>query len=143
MPFEPYQRPVFYYETDQMGIVHHSNYIRWFEEARVDLLNQAGMGYDELERLGIHSVILGYTCDNRKPALFGDTFVIHIRPADFTGVRLVFLYQVFRQSDGALLATGETRHCFVSAERMPINLKRKYPSVCATLVQMLPGESDG
>ena len=143
MPYEPYRRSVYYYETDQMGIVHHSNYVRWFEEARVHLLRQAQLGYDELERMGIRSVILGYSCDNRKPACFGDSFVIQVRSADFTGVRITFLYQVFRQSDGELLATGETRHCFVSAQMMPINLKRKYPAVCATLVRLLPEERDG
>ena len=143
MPYEPYRRSVYYYETDQMGIVHHSNYVRWFEEARVHLLQQAQLGYHELERMGIRSVILGYSCDNHKPACFGDTFVIHVRSADFTGVRITFLYQVFRQSDGELLATGETRHCFVSTQMMPINLKRKYPAGCATLVHMLPEERDG
>ena len=132
-----------YPDCDQMGIVHHSNYVRWFEEARVHLLQQAQLGYHELERMGIRSVILGYSCDNHKPACFGDTFVIHVRSADFTGVRITFLYQVFRQSDGELLATGETRHCFVSTQMMPINLKRKYPAVCATLVHMLPEERDG
>ena len=137
-----YRRRAHYHETDQMGIVHHSNYVRWFEEARVHLLQQAQLGYHELERMGIRSVILGYSCDNHKPACFGDTFVIHVRSADFTGVRITFLYQVFRQSDGELLATGETRHCFVSTQMMPINLKRKYPAVCATLVHMLPEERD-
>ena len=142
MSFEPYRRAVYYYETDQMGIVHHSNYVRWFEEARIHLLQQANLGYDELERMGIRSVILGYSCDNHKPACFGDTFSIHVRPADFNGVRLTFLYQVFRQSDNALLATGETRHCFVSDQMLPVNLKRKFPAVCTTLAHMLPGEQD-
>ena len=142
MRFEPYRRSVFYYETDQMGIVHHSNYIRWFEEARVHLLQQVGMGYDELEKLGLRSVILGYSCENHKPARFGDVFTVRVRPAEFNGVRVNFLYQVFRQSDEELLATGETRHCFVSSQMMPINLRRKYPSVCAALIQMLPEEHD-
>lgn len=44
--WKPYQHKVQYYETDQMGIVHHSNYIRWFEEARTDYMEKMGMGYD-------------------------------------------------------------------------------------------------
>ena len=55
----PYIHKVQYYETDQMGIVHHSNYIRWFEEARIDLLEQLGIGYDMIEKEGIISPVIG------------------------------------------------------------------------------------
>lgn len=71
MHFKPYQRPVNYYETDQMGIVHHSNYVRWFEEARTNLLRQAHLDYAELEQMGIFTAILGYSCVNEKPARLG------------------------------------------------------------------------
>lgn len=46
---KPYERRVFYYETDKMGIMHHSNYIRIFEESRVDFLQQSGMPFEEIE----------------------------------------------------------------------------------------------
>ena len=58
MKIKPYERNAKYYETDQMGIIHHSNYIRWFEEARVDAMEQAGIPYDKMEEMGI---ILGQT----------------------------------------------------------------------------------
>ena len=143
MHFKPYQRPVNYYETDQMGIVHHSNYVRWFEEARTNLLRQAHLDYAELEQMGIFTAILGYSCVNEKPARFGDPFSIQVSPGAFNGVRLSFFYRVYRAEDQVLLATGETRHCFVNREMMPINIKRKYPSVSAALGRiMLPGDSD-
>ena len=53
-----YEHKVQYYETDQMGIVHHSNYIRWFEEARVDVLDQIGIGYKKMEEAGVISPVL-------------------------------------------------------------------------------------
>ena len=53
MPFIPYRHLVQYYETDQMGVVHHSNYIRWFEEARVFFMDQMGFGYDKMEKSGV------------------------------------------------------------------------------------------
>lgn len=58
----PYDHKVQYYETDGMGIVHHSNYIRWFEEARVDLLEQLGFGYDRIEEAGYSGPVLEVSC---------------------------------------------------------------------------------
>ena len=55
-----------YYETDQMGIIHHSNYIRWFEEARVTLMEQLGLGYDVTEEKGILSPVLSIECDYKS-----------------------------------------------------------------------------
>lgn len=143
MHFNPYQRQVHYYETDQMGIVHHSNYVRWFEEARIDFLRQAHLDYAELEQLGIRTAILGYSCTNQKPARFGDTFSIQVSPNAFNGVRISFFYRVYRAEDQVLLATGETRHCFVNFQMMPINLKHKYPAISATLGRIMPpGDSN-
>ena len=56
---DAYTHKVQYYETDQMGIVHHSNYIRWFEEARTDFMEQLGMGYAEMEKQGVVGMVLG------------------------------------------------------------------------------------
>ena len=58
----PYLHKTQYYETDQMGVVHHSNYIRWFEEARTDLLERAGLGYNKMEKLGIAVPVLSASC---------------------------------------------------------------------------------
>ena len=62
MELHPYQRRVNYYETDQMSIVHHSNYIRWFEEARLDLLDQAGLNYRKMEATGIIVPVVDVSC---------------------------------------------------------------------------------
>ena len=68
----PCEHKVQYYETDGMGIVHHSNYIRWFEEARVGLLEQLGFGYDRIEAEGFSSPVLEVTCQYKTMARFGD-----------------------------------------------------------------------
>ena len=60
---KPYEHHVKYYETDQMRIVHHSNYIRWMEEARMDLMEQMGFGYDKMEELEIVSPVLSVSSD--------------------------------------------------------------------------------
>ena len=58
MEYRVYEHKTQYYETDQMGIIHHYNYIRWFEEARMDMMEQMGMGYAEMEKRGIISPVL-------------------------------------------------------------------------------------
>lgn len=143
MYLKPYQRPVHFYETDQMGIVHHSNYVRWFEEARTEFLHQIDLDYANLEAQGVQTTVLGYSCDNHKPARFGDTISIRIRPFAFNGVRISFLYQVYRAEDQELLATGETRHCFVNGQMVPMNIKRKYPAICAALGRTMLPEDNG
>lgn len=60
-----------YYETDQMGIIHHANYLHWFEEARIDMMEQMGMGYDLMEKQGIISPVLSVHCDYKSMARFG------------------------------------------------------------------------
>ncbi|MFQ9127202.1 MAG: acyl-CoA thioesterase [Butyricicoccaceae bacterium] len=69
----PCEHKVQYYETDGMGIVHHSNYIRWFEEARVDLLEQLGFGYDRIEAEGYSGPVLEVACQYKTMSRFGET----------------------------------------------------------------------
>ena len=81
---KPYKHKVQYYETDQMAVVHHSNYIRWFEEARVELLERIGMSYDRLEREGLISPVLGVKAQYKSMVRFGDSVEIYgiINPAE-------------------------------------------------------------
>ena len=72
-----YEHNAKYYETDQMGCVHHSNYIRWMEEARVDLMDQMGCGYRAMEEAGVCSPVLEVNCRYKSMVRFGDTVRIH------------------------------------------------------------------
>ena len=76
MRLTPYSRRVFYYETDKMGIVHHSNYLRWFEEARVDVIEQAGLPFETVEAQGLMSPVLSAECEYLLPFMFGETFTV-------------------------------------------------------------------
>ena len=126
---ELYEHRVSYYETDQMGIVHHSNYIRWFEDARVDFLEQAGFSYKKMEDMGIMIVVLGASCDYKSPARFGDWIVVIPRISEYNGFKMTVSYEVINKADGTLLATGETRHCFTDLELKPVRTKRDYPEI--------------
>ena len=84
-----------YYETDQMGVVHHSNYIRWFEEARTKLFEDIGLGYKGMEEMGIISPVVGLTAKYKTMAKYCDTVVIRAEITRYTGVRFDIKYTVF------------------------------------------------
>ena len=92
MKFKLYEHKVQYYETDCMGIVHHSNYIRWFEEARTNLLEQIGIGYDKMEQMGIVSPVVSVCCDYKTMARFGETVKIETKVMEYNGVSLMELH---------------------------------------------------
>ena len=116
-----------YYETDQLGIVHHSNYIRWFEEARIWLMEVKDFGYDRLESMGIISPVLRAEADYRSMTRFGETVEIETVVESYTGVRISFLYTVRNKADGALRCTGRTEHCFLNSAGRPVALRKACP----------------
>lgn len=141
MRWQPYQHKVQYYETDGMGIVHHSNYIRWFEEARVDFLAQIGMPFEQVEARGIVSPVLRVSCEYKTMARFGETVRISVRVTDYTGAKLFLAYRVEDAVSGELRCTGESSHGFLSGGR-PVSLRRAAPDYDAIL-RSLPQESGG
>ncbi|MCQ2428466.1 MAG: acyl-CoA thioesterase, partial [Clostridia bacterium] len=82
---EAYRHTVQYYETDMMGIVHHSNHVKWMEEARVDFLKNIGWEYRKLEELGVFSPVLEISCKYKNPARFGDEINVDVAVTDFIG----------------------------------------------------------
>ncbi|HWR12664.1 MAG TPA: acyl-CoA thioesterase [Rectinemataceae bacterium] len=125
----PYLHKTQYYETDQMGVVHHSNYIRWFEEARTDLLERAGLGYDKMEERGIIVPVLAASCEYKSSVRYGETVAILPKVEIYTGLRLGISYRIVDASTGELRATGETRHVFLDENFKPSSLKRSHPDV--------------
>ena len=90
-----YDRSINYYETDQMGIVHHSNYIRYFEEARLDMMEQVGLSYAAMEEHGLIIPVLSVACEYIKPVLFGEKVQIHTRLVKFDGIKMQFVYEIY------------------------------------------------
>ncbi len=134
MEIKTYQHKVQYYETDCMGIVHHSNYIRWFEEARTDFLEQLGIGYDKMEQMGILSPVVSVGCEYKTMAKFGETVIIEAKIKEYNGVSLVLDYVVSDKLTGEVRAVGTSKHCFISsADGAVIVMKRKYPEISKSL----------
>lgn len=122
-----YIHKVQYYETDKMGITHHSNYIRWMEEARIDFLKHIGYGYAGLENEGILSPVIGLDCQYKHPTTFDDTVAIAVGIEEFRGVKLVIRYTMTNCETGAQVLSGRSMHCFTDVNGKPIILKKKSP----------------
>lgn len=122
-----FQRRINYYETDRMGVVHHSNYIRFLEEARCEMLDAYQMPYSAFEKQNVMIPVLGVNCNFKQHVTFDD--VIEIRPfvKDFNGVRLTMGYQVTNQKTGDIVLTGETKHCFTDKNLRPVRLQKQIP----------------
>ena len=124
-----YERKINYYETDKMGVVHHSNYIRFFEEARCEFLQEARLPYDMLESKGIMSPVLDFSCKYKQHVTFGDIIEIHTTIKEFSGVKFTVSYSVYNKKIGDLCVTGESNHCFTDTNIKPLNLKKKFPDI--------------
>lgn len=131
-----YIHTVHYYETDKMGVTHHSNYIRWMEEARIDFLNQIGWNFTKLEELGIVSPVIGIECDYKHTTTFSDKVTIEVAVQEFNGVKLAIQY-VMKNEDGEIVATGVSRHCFLNKEGTPIRMKKEFPEFYDTLNRLV------
>lgn len=128
-----YQHKVQYYETDSMGIVHHSNYIRWMEEARVDFLHQVGCDYGKMEESGIFSPVTAVKYSYKVPTSFSDTISISVWVEEFKGVRLKLGYEIRRED--AIVCEGQSEHCFMNRDGKIISLKRERPEVYEVLMR--------
>lgn len=124
-----YAHKVQYYETDQMGIVHHSNYIRWFEEARTDILEQLGMGYHVMEEEGVLSPVLEAHAVYKSMTRYGETVIIRVKVKSYNGVTLTIVYEVTDQKSGTVRCIGETKHCFLKWDGKLLVLKKEKPEI--------------
>lgn len=141
MTFKPYEHKVQYYETDQMSIVHHSNYIRWLEEARCDVLEQLGTSCAYLESIGIIIPVLAVSCEYKTMTHFGETVRIFAQMTEYDSIRMKMEYKIEDKETGELRSIGTSRHCFLHNGR-PISLRRKYAEVDQLFKSCLP-DSNG
>ena len=138
MTITPYLRKVQFYETDQMAIVHHSNYIRWFEEARVDYMEQIGYGYAQANAAGIDFAVLAVDCRYKSMTRFGETVAIELAIAYLDATKITLAYTVRDSVTGQVRATGETKHCyFHNVKKRPVPLKKELPHLYELFVQLV------
>lgn len=122
-----FERKINYYETDKMGIVHHSNYIRFMEEARCAWMESVGMPFDLMESEGFTIPVLAVSCEYNNHVTFGDTIIVEPHVTEYNGVRLTVSYDVTNKETGKTVIECETKHCFTGHNLRPVNLKKKAP----------------
>jgi acyl-CoA thioester hydrolase len=116
-----------YAETDQMGVVYHTNFIIWFEVGRVEMLRSLGFSYKEMEEQDdTHIVVVSVKCDYKRPARYDDLIRIRTRLTDARSRILRFAYEIYNDTTGDLLATGETGHVTCDGQGRPKSLPEKY-----------------
>ena len=116
-----------YAETDRMGVVYHSNYFIWFEIGRVELMRQLGFAYRDIEQQdGCYIAVVDARCRYKAPARYDDEIVVRTHLKNVRESLIHFGYQVVRESDGTLLAEGETTHIVTDANLQKRELPEKY-----------------
>ena len=123
-----YEYQAQYYETDQMGIIHHSNYIRWFESARIWYMQQIGVDYRDMEEMGIISPVLEVHCVYKSMVHFGDTVEILPKIEKYNGIKLELSYVIQDKATQEVRTCGNSLHCFLNREGRPVSLKRTSPA---------------
>lgn len=118
-----------FYDTDAMAVVHHSNYIRWFEIGRVEFLREVGITLNEMMDDGYVFPITEVSAKYVNSARFDDVLIIETTPTALTKAKMAFDYRILRESDGTLLVTGHTQNVFTSMATGHITrLPEKYHS---------------
>lgn len=124
-----YERKINYYELDGMKIVHHSNYIRFLEEARIYFLEQIGLPYSYIEKQGVMIPVLSVNAKYKSPAMFEETICISVKIVEFNGIRMKIEYEIYKKDTNDVVLIGETTHCFTDSSMKPISLKKHYPEM--------------
>ena len=130
-----YLHKVQYYETDKMGVTHHSNYIRWMEEARVAWLDEIGLNYAKLERMGISSPVTGIEGDYKNTTTVDDVVQISISVHEYSGVKLIVGYEM--TCGEKLVFRGKSSHCFLNSDGKILRMQREFPEIDAVLRALL------
>ncbi|MFC4024426.1 acyl-CoA thioesterase [Oceanobacillus longus] len=140
-----------YKDTDQMGVVHHANYVSLFEVGRTEWMRNAGFAYSKMESMGLLLPVVDLNLNYLKPGRYDDVIAIFTKVSQFSKVRLQFDYEARRIGDassfstqlppsgqidtphGELLASGTTLHTWVNLEWKPVRIDRVAPEVYALL----------
>ncbi len=131
----PYVHKIQYYETDKMGVTHHSNYVRFMEEARVDYLDQIGYSFGRMEAEGLVSPVVSVNVRYVKPTFFGDKIEIAVSLSEMTAAKMRIGYTM--TCNGEIVCQAESLHCFVDKNSRPISLKRAKPQLFELLSSLV------
>ncbi len=134
--YKYYKRKVNYYETDKMSVVHHSNYARYLEECRIDMLDYYGLPFEKLEEMGYMIPVLELYSQFKESIRFGETILVIPKLEKVTPVKFYFSYEIYDESMSSLKHIAQSVHCFLDSEFRPVSLKKKAPELYEKLISM-------
>lgn len=123
-----YKRKSHYYETDQMGIIHHSNYVRWMEEARIAFLDAVGLNYAHMEECGVVSPVTSVSLSYKKPVKFDECIAIDVNVSNYNGVTFDIVYTMRSDKTNEITTQATSSHVFLSNGKI-VSLKKAYPTL--------------
>ena len=135
----PYIRTAQYYETDQMKIIHHAVYVHWMEEARVEVMERLGFGYERMEAMGIYCPVLAVSTEYRAMVRFRERVSIECRIAAYNGIKLILAYRMTKADTGEECVLAQSRHGFLDDTGRILSLKKAVPEVHALLLSAAGG----
>ena len=106
-----------YYETDQMGFVHHSNYLRYFELARIEWISSLGFSYQKMEERGYLMPVINANIEFKRPLTFGNSFRVKIQSKEIPKVKFELIYEIILDKD-IIVARGSTILAFLSSHNL-------------------------
>ena len=122
-----------------MGFIHHSYYVIWMDEARIDFMKELGCGYGEVEKRGIVSPVAGVSVSYKKPVLFDDVVGISVSVKKYSGVVLELAYEFFNVTRDEVCTVASSKHCFTRDGKL-ISLKREIPELDVLFRNCVKGE---
>ncbi len=131
-----YYRKAQYHETDQMGIIHHSNYVKWMEEARISYMDQMGFSYRKVEELGVISPVVNISVSYKKQVSFDNEIQIRVSVKKYNSISLEFNYEFFNVSKNEICTIASSRHCFLKDGKL-ISLKREIPDLDRAIISCM------
>ena len=120
---------VIYADTDAMGIVYHTNYIKWFEVGRNEYLRELGYPYFRLESEKLWLPVASVECLYKAPARYDDILEITAWMSELKAASLTMSYEIRKEETGELLVTGSTRHAITDDQMKPVRFKRYNPEL--------------
>lgn len=125
---ENYKHKVQVYETDNMGITHHSNYVRFMEEARVDFMERNGYGYERMIAEGVVSPVIGISVDYKRTTTYPDIIEIEVHVLEMSALKVRIGYTM--TVGGKVVCSASSQHCFLDAKtNRPVQLQERFPQL--------------
>lgn len=128
-----YKHRVQYYETDKMGITHHSNYIRWMEEARVHFLDRIGWNFAKIEQSGFTSPVVNIECEYKNSTTFDDLVEIEVGILSCTAAKFTVCYKM--KKGDTVVFNGRSSHCFLDSQGKVVRIQKSLPELYNTLLE--------